>query len=34
MQRRKTGREEKKNGKGNGKGGMGFHIYPTCSKVP
>ena len=26
MQRRKTGREEKKNEKENGKGGMGFHI--------
>ena len=26
MQRRKTGREEKKNEKENGKGGMSFHI--------
>ena len=26
MQRRKMGREEKKNEKENGKGGMGFHI--------
>ena len=34
MQRSKTGREEKKNEKGNGKGGMGFISHPTCSKVP